>query len=90
MASPDHPAGSDLTPGPDAPPTHAPPTVVSDDEAYTAVAAAVLDNDSPVEAPPALVAEIDRILAGIDPSRSRVSADEVRDWLLDLRSVAAH
>ena len=88
MAHPDHPAGSDLSP---AAPTDGTATrPVADDEAYTTVAAAVLADTPPVDAPPALVAEIDRILGGIDPSRSLVSADEVRDWLLDLRGIAAN
>lgn len=88
MAHPDHPAGSDI--GTDAPTGGAVTRPVADDEAYTTVAAAVLADTPPVDAPPALVAEIDRILAGIDPSRSLVSADEVRDWLLDLRCIAAN
>lgn len=88
MAHPDHPAGSDL--GPAAPADGPVTRPVADDEACATVAAAVLADTPPVDAPPALVAEIDSILAGIDSSRSLLSADEVRDWLLDLRGIAAN
>lgn len=84
-ANSDHPAGSNL-PGRDDAPTD---TDIADDAAYSALAAAVLDDAPPADAPPALVVEIDRILGGIDPSRTLISAAEVFDWLLDLRGIAA-